>query len=66
MNMAMYYEYGYVHCKEGINSYLNIQNIDKPYIYILYNNNNIQWDQLNKNKKEILNLVSWEEFKNKI
>jgi hypothetical protein len=41
-----------------------IQNINS--IKPIFNNNNVQWDQLNKNKKEILNLVSWEEFKNKI
>jgi hypothetical protein len=26
--------------------------------------NNISWDQFNKNRKEILNLITWEEFKN--
>ena len=41
-----------------------IQNISltKP----TFINNNISWDQFNSDKKQMLNLITWEEFKNKI
>ena len=39
-----------------------IQNIGIKSIF----NNNIHWDQLNENRKEVLNLITWEEFKTKI
>jgi hypothetical protein len=40
-----------------------IQNVG---IKSIFNNNNIHWDQLNENRKEVLNLITWEEFKTKI
>ena len=39
-----------------------IQNI--PLTKPTFINNNISWDQFSNNKKQLLNLMSWEEFKN--
>jgi len=42
----------------GVGIIQNISSIKSTFI-----NNDISWDQFNNNKKQLLNLMSWEEFK---